>query len=203
MIKTALQIALIALVLILLTGGCGSRIDPAAREQLRATLGSTSVTVYPAFVRADERRYDADAAKAIAEFIEREQLATVALSDEKVDIPGEWSMNQSKMAGESIEAFKAHLLAHPIGTEFALLPEYLMGRDRAGKESAGGIHAYLLTKDGRMAEGVGLNSHHKVFASRKPKTVEDCTDVLISVLRDELKTLREKKADATAPQTAD
>lgn len=67
----------------------------------------------------------------------------------------------------------------PIETDYALLPEYLFGRSEAG-----GIHCYVLDAEGAVAYVVLQNSHHKRFVAAKPKTAEDCTAVLIEVLRE-------------------
>jgi hypothetical protein len=68
---------------------------------------------------------------------------------------------------------------NPIRTDYALLPEYLFGRTKAG-----GIHCYVLDGQGTLADVVLLNDHWPRFAEVDPRTVEDCTDVLINVLRD-------------------
>ena len=68
-------------------------------------------------------------------------------------------------------------------TRYALLPEYL-----GAKTEAGGVHAYVVDADGTVAFQVLLNSHWEEFSKAKPKTPDDCTAVLIDVLRDRLKT---------------
>ena len=84
------------------------------------------------------------------------------------------------MLRESAESFAAYLRDHPSGTDYALLPEYLFGAD-----AAVGIHAYVLDESGTVADAVLLNSHWARFSEADPRTVEQCTDVLGGVLRDD------------------
>jgi hypothetical protein len=88
------------------------------------------------------------------------------------------------MLRESAESFSAYVRDHPIGTDYALLAEYLFGRD-----AAGGIHGYVLDAGGTVACAVLLNDHWPPFADADPRTVDDCTEVLIDVLRDSWKTV--------------
>jgi len=163
--------------------GCGSIVNPQAKEALFQTLGNTSFTVFPTFVRALDTSYDEDAAREIGEFLTGEDLGDVALSTENVPIIGSWGMNQAKMLRESAEDFAGYVRDHPIETEYALLAEYLI----LGTGIPGGIHCYVLDAQGRVAHVVLLNSHWSAFADADPQTVEDCTGVLIEVLRDDLK----------------
>ena len=83
---------------------------------------------------------------------------------------------------ESAKEFGEYVRANPIGTRYALLPEYL-----AGKTEAVGIHAYIVDAEGTVAFQILLNSHWEEFSRAKPKTADECTAVLIDVLRDRLK----------------
>ena len=67
-------------------------------------------------------------------------------------------------------------------TDYALLPEYLF----VGSAAVGGIHCYIVDADGRLAFVVLQNSHWPEFTEVDPKTTDDCSTVLITVLRDEL-----------------
>jgi len=179
MIGTALACGMAVMVV----GGCQGITDPAAKQVLMEKLGDTSVTVFPAFVRkGGENTYAPDAAATIAEFFKNDELADAVVRDQEVSITGPWHHNQARMLRESAEAFAAHLEQNPVETEYALFPEYLFG----GRGDVGGIHCYVLNKAGVVAYAVLLNSHHKPFAEAAPKTIDDCTAVLIDVLRKSL-----------------
>ncbi len=166
------------------SAGCGGIIDDEANATFIKTLGRTSVTVYPAFVRqGKENAYEPGAAEAVGAFFADEGLATVTVSQEQVPITGGWHMNQARMLRESAEDFAKYVVEHDIKTDYALLPEYLTG----GKGHVGGIHCYLLDAEGTVAYAMLLNSHHKPFQEADPQTIADCTAVLIGVLRDDLK----------------
>jgi hypothetical protein len=178
---------LTVLILVLVAGGffvlrgCNGLADPAAHEALLAKRGATSFTVYPAYVRRREARYDQASAERLAEFLRAEGLAEATASDEQVPITGPWHRSQPAMLRESAESFAAYLREHPIETDYALLAEYLY----VGRDVPGGIHCYVLDRHGTLADAVLLNSHWPEFSDPDPRTVEDCTDILIGVLREE------------------
>jgi hypothetical protein len=166
------------------TVSCRGIVDPAAEATFLKSLGETSITVFPAYVRGEQGTdpvYDAHAAQAIAGFIEEEDLATVTMSDEEVPITGSWHMNQAQMLKESAASFGGHLQDKPAESDYALLAEYLIG-----PRTVMGIHCYVIDGEGRIAYVVLLNSHHEPFSAADPRTVGDCTEVLLSVLREDL-----------------
>jgi hypothetical protein len=168
----------------LLMGGCHGIVDPGAHDLWKQNLGDTSITIFPTFVRtASEPQYSAVEAARIGEFFTNDGLAQVVLGDAEVPITGEWKMNQAAMLRESAADFTRYVVDHPAETEYTALAECLMG----GHGRVVGIHGYVLDAQGRVADAVLLNSHHRAFANANPSSVEDCTSVLISVLRDELR----------------
>lgn len=160
-------------------GGCQGIIDPEANAALRAGLGDTSFTVFPAFVRGEEGSYNAEAARTVADFLTDEGLGSAAVADDDVPLSGSWGHNQAKMFQESAADFAGYLGEHPIASEYALLPEYLMGE----QGTAVGIHCYILDARGRVAWGQLWNSHHESFAEATLDNPEACTAMLIGQLR--------------------
>ena len=176
-------LAALLLAIPLAMGGCKGVVDPTANATWIQSLGDTSITVFPTFVRtAGQPDYSSAEAARIGEFFTNEGLAQVTLSEAQVPITGEWKSNQAAMLRESIADFARYLADHPIETDYALLAEYLIG----GRGLPVGIHGYLLDEQGQVADVVLLNSHHPPFADANPATIEDCTNVLIGVLDDEL-----------------
>jgi hypothetical protein len=172
--------AIVALTVI----GCAGPVDLVAHEAFLGALGSTSITVFPAYVRdGQQNRYEDAAAPPIGQLFVDEDLATVTVSEEHVPITGPWHSNQAKMLTESAEAFASYLAEHPVATEYALLPEYLL---LGGSGAVGGIHCYIVDAENRLAYVVLLNSHWDVFIEMNPQTVADCTPVLIEALREDL-----------------
>ncbi|MCK4340794.1 MAG: hypothetical protein KAY37_03615 [Phycisphaerae bacterium] len=166
----------------LLTSGCGGVVNAEAGQLLRDRLGDTSLRVFPAFVRdADQARYDADAARRIGAFFTDEKLAVVTVAEAEVPITGPWGMDQAKMFRNSVAEFSAYLLQNPLETNYALLSEYMIG----GRGIPIGVHVYLLDAEGTCAYAVLLNSHHQAFNDVDPQTVEDCTQMVLNVLREE------------------
>ena len=169
---------------VLVLGGCSFNVlDQEANQAFRQSLGATTLTVYPAFVRdGDTPVYNAEAAEQVAEFFRSEQLADVTLSAAEVPITGAWGMNQLKMLQESADDFALYLAENPTETEYALLAEFLIG----GQGVPVGIHCYVLDAQRRLAYVILLNSHHDVFADADPQTASECTAVLIAALREDL-----------------
>jgi hypothetical protein len=168
----------------LATAACGRYAEETSEKEFLRSLGQTSITVFPAYIRQGKSSsYDSAAAASIAAFLRNEGFAEAVLSNAKVPISGPGRMNQSRMLRESSSEFAAYLRANRIQTRYALITEYLM----TGNEGVGGIHCYVLRPDGVPAFGVLLNSHHKSFAQAAPKTPEDCTALIIRVLRERFK----------------
>jgi hypothetical protein len=163
--------------------GCRSLIDPAAEEEFFASLGEMTMTTFPAYVRSGEGgTYDQASADQVAAFLNETGMANAAASTEQVAIPGSWHSNQSLMWRESAQALTAHIQANGLVTDYALLAEYIF----LGTGNVGGVHCYVVDTDGTVAFGILLNSHHDSFADADPKTVEDCTALLIDELQDRL-----------------
>lgn len=176
--KTLAGLGAICAATALVMGGCKGIEDQEANKIFLKKLGDTSITVFPAVIRSREIKYDADAAKSIGDFLTAEKLAEVTVTGSAVPIPGPWHGNQARMLRESADAVAAYLKENPVQTEYVLLAEYLFDR-----ESAGGVHCYILDAEGTVAYAALLNSHHKMFTDVNPKTVADCNEILLSVLR--------------------
>jgi hypothetical protein len=153
---------------LLLAAACGWAEKPDRERFLRA-VGNTSITVFPACVRAGNAgSHDPGAAAKIAAGLNAAGVGQAKASDGRVPLPEGWHRNQARMFRESGEALGRYVRAHGLDTEYALLPEYLIG--------------------GRgTAFGVLLNSHWKQFRKAKPKSPADCTEVLLQVLREDLR----------------
>ena len=169
--------------LVLVTAlGCQFPVDRVAKEAFWGNLGETSITVFPAFVRCgDEASWDQAAAHRVGAFFADEDLAEVTLSDAQVPMTGSWHYSQPRMLEESAEAFARYVKEYPVETEFALLPEYMIGRSPVRR-----IHCYVVDADSRLAYVVLQNSKWPIFAEVNPRSVDDCTEVLIRVLRESL-----------------
>lgn len=167
---------------IVAAGGCGGIIDDQAAQLFRQKLGNTSITIFPAATRiAENMSYDAQAATQLQEFITAQGWAAVTISDAEVPITGTWHSNQNTMFVESATAFAEFIQQNPVGTDYALLTEYLTG----GSGMVGGVHAYLLDAQGVVAYGQRLNSHFDAFNDINPQTTEDCTQVVITVMSED------------------
>jgi len=149
----------------LAAAACGRYAEETSEKEFLRSLGQTSITVFPAYIRQHKSSsYDSAAAASIAAFLRNEGFAEAVLSNEKVPISGAFRVNQSRMFRETSREFASYLRVNPIQTRYALITEYLM----TGNEGVGGVHCYVIRKDGMRAFGVLLNSHHKSFAQAAP-----------------------------------
>ena len=122
------------------TGGCAGRIEQKLMDDFFASLGNTSITVYPAYVKrhaidasgkplgydSDDSGYDLVETERLAKFVRCESLAEVTVSSEEVPLDRKWQRTQVGLFQASARAFGEHVAAHPINTEYAMMAEYLI-----------------------------------------------------------------------------
>ena len=172
--------------------------EKGADQLFQGRLGNISITVLLAVIRSyDATEYDNASRDRIAEYLRANNLATVEVQDDQIDLSQakgsvQWDIFQNGMAIVS-----DYLSANPIPTEYALLVECLITARRSGGEAVGGIHCYILDAKGQNTFSFLLNSHHRLFveAQLEAETVSDearaglidsATDVVIEALHRQL-----------------
>ncbi len=146
------------------------------QKQFEAALGKTSFTVFPAVVRMGRvTQHDEAAAREIAARLAASGLGETVVRTEPVEFAIRGSFNQAKMYQRSHAEFREYIRTHPVATEYALLPEYLLSTNG----NVGGIHLYVVRRDGADAGGVLLNSHWKEYRAVQPRSVQDATKALL------------------------
>lgn len=169
-----------ALLLLLLMSGCAGVVDKAGRRDYLAARDAFTVTVFPAIVHRRGVEYDARASQTLVDSLN--QVGQARLSGEEVAISTSWRMNEAAMWQQSARDFQAWIATHPIETDFALLPEYLI---QPG--TVVGVHAYLVDRQGRVVGGWLRNSHWEEYKAVMPKDVAGSTQVLWLAMRAELR----------------
>lgn len=165
------------------SGGCGE--DNSEVERFAQSLKGARVTVYPAVVRSlggTNVSHDANAAAAIAASLKMAGVKEVLVQSESPALSSKTSFNQAAMFRASREAFSEYVKAHPPGTEYAAIAEYLTG----GNGAVGGIHLYVVRRDGSPVYGTLLNSHHREFQAVHPRSNNQATAVLQARLKNDL-----------------
>lgn len=169
----------------LFLGGCGGILDKETEAKFKSSLGSTSVTVYPVVVRGSEGPgsmvWDKAAAKELALWIEEKKLAKVTLATDELQFAARPGMNQARMFRGSMTAFAESVKSTPPRTDYAMTAEYLMGR-----RGVGGVHVYVVSREGDLVYGFLSNSHMRAFRRIKPKTAADATRVAIDTMNRDL-----------------
>jgi hypothetical protein len=176
-------VALAALAVLALGSGCRSSIDDQDREAFRGRLGSTSFTVYPAHLhRHDGSTFDDASALRLAAVLNDEGYGQAVASDRHVPIDVDPGMNQLRMWRDTAAQFGAWIAAQPPESDYSILTEQLGGGEG---RLIGGLHAFVVDRNGKLVDGLLLNSHHDGFRVAQARTPAEGTEVLIAVLRDE------------------
>ena len=98
----------------LAAAACDWYADETSENEFLRSLGQTSITVFPAYIRQHESSsYDSTAAASIAAFLRDEGFAEAVLSNEKVPISGAFRVNQSRMFRETSREFARLLAGQP------------------------------------------------------------------------------------------
>lgn len=181
--------AIIPAALLLTVIGCaGHLVTEEAKTRFEQSLGDTTITVYPTFVRTQAgASYDATSAAKVAEFFARNSLARTELVSQKADISAASGKYQNDIFRASLKLFRKHVASAVIETDYALLAEYLISPTPGGGQAVGGIHCYIVDRNGEPVFLVLLNSHDEVFAKAQPKTAAAATAVLMEVLEERIK----------------
>ncbi|MFN0136908.1 MAG: hypothetical protein ACKVS9_12420 [Phycisphaerae bacterium] len=187
MFRNAALLSVASLLVALSAGGCDYKMNDHERGFIRA-LGTATITVYPAYLRLGaEGEHHGGSAERLAKFLIDDKLATATVSAEQPPLAAKWQMNQSKMFLESLASFQTYIREHPVNTDYAIMAEYLKG-GRTG--NAGGVHVYIVDKEGREALAFLSNDHFAEFSSRPSVTPEECCEIAIAGIK---KHIQERK----------
>lgn len=193
----AIRSVLLGLSVLALAAGCNG-IDAERHDRFRSRLGDTTITVYPAAVwEPAGSRADAGTAERLAGFLREHALAAPDTSNASIGLPREQGRYQQRVWKDSGAAFGRFVAAHPPAGEYALLAEVLLSATPDGRPFVGGIHAFVVDREGHLVDGVLLNSHHEPFRKAAPATVADATAVLLGVLQDDWLAARDEQAGRT------
>ena len=184
--------SVIVLVLVPGTGSCSGLVDEEQMETFFSSLGNTSMTVYPTYIKrmaidqagkpsghdAGNSGYESTEAERLAAFIRCESMADVTVSSEAIPLDKKWQRSQYGILKASSRAFGDYVASHPIDTDYAVLAEYVIPYDKVWA-----VHAYVVNARGDLVWLLHLNEHFDVFTSVDPRTPRDATDVLLNYLR--------------------
>lgn len=144
----------------------------ALREKsMMKELESTPVIVLPVAIHGSSTRYDADAAAAIAEALNRRGYANVRAAREPVEIPYKSRINESAVYWQRFRELAESFRSRPWSD-----CEYVVQVDIFGDpaiEKIGAVHAMSVTSRGEMAFGELLNSHQALYREFSPRNVDD------------------------------
>ena len=164
-------------------------------------VGKTSIAVFPTVVRSKAgTSYDRTSQGKIVRFIEDNRLAH-AVSSERDLNPGElqgrfqWDVFQSGMG-----ALGKQIVKEKPQSDYVLIVEVLITPTRSKGLAVGGIHCYLLDREGVNAFSFLLNSHHRMFQDAALKTPDGSAkgegELKSEAVRTALKAFKQQVAEA-------
>jgi len=89
------------------------------------------------------------------------------------------SSNEQRSLWELARGFQAHLAALPVDSDYALLAEYVMSRDRTQVVA---VHFVVCTGKGEWVVVDYQNDHHDDYQGVAPKSVDDCDRLVLKRL---------------------
>lgn len=163
------------------TWGCG-RVGDDEAKRFRESLPASRIAIYPAVVRAPQgATHDAAVAVMLARGLGEAGAKDAVVLDDKPQLSRKTSFNQAAMFKSSLESFGDQVRANPPNAEYAAMVEILTSSGGA----VGGIHLYVVRRDGSRAFGCLLNSHYREFKRVWPKSSEEAAGVLLTWLRED------------------
>ncbi len=160
-------------------------------------VGSARIAVFPTVVRTVAgTSYDRASQKEIVRLLEDNRLGRGQPSDREID-PGklkkgfQWAVFQAGMEALGKEVAKAK-----IQSDYALVVEVLITPTPNNGVAVGGIHCYVLDREGANAFSFLLNSHHQMFVDASLKRQDGAAkgqeELVAAAVRTALKALRQQ-----------
>ena len=182
---TALALSLLACLLI---GGCGGRADREAEQAFLGGKGLADLTVLPAVLRSGEEiRYDAREAERLAAGLTDQETARAVSGEGQAPLTAGWKASEKAMLRRSAREFRRWVRRHPVGTAYALLPEYLLGT-----RMVAGVCVYVVDRQGRLAFVHRYDSNDQRYQEMMPIGPADCTNLLLGALHETLRPAPER-----------
>jgi hypothetical protein len=169
----------------MLGAGCKGPVDDDAAKTLFERKPALRIAVHPVVVRTPGafRSDPAEAARAASALAGLGFAEIAAVDAPTPEIKAEYRHNEAAMLGESAEALQKLVRATPPAADAVLYAECLM---RPNESEVLALHWVVVDRDGRIAAKGLLNSHWPIFKEVKPRTVADCTTMLVEDARERL-----------------
>ncbi len=160
---------------------CNFPISKAAAKKFKDRPGPFSVTVFPVrVVSGGSAEYSYEYCQELVDWLQAENIAKGEICPATIEFPVQWHRNQARMLKESAAAFSEQVKTMDIHCEYALLAEILCNRN---KTHVGGVHFYLVSRDGEFVS-VGLNnSHWEEYKTIQPRNSHDGLEVAKLMLK--------------------
>ena len=150
-------------------------------EVLKRALNNAKVLVYPVQTVGDANSHHA---ANLAAKLNKEMGAQALVADTPLDIKIAASSNEQKRLWDLARGFRAHVRKVKPDSDYALVAEYLI---RPHDKQVWTVHFVICDRTGKWVIVDFQNDHHADFNAIKPKTAEDCGDLVARRLAGYLK----------------
>ncbi len=144
-------------------------------QAFRKDAVKSTMLIYPSHAG---NAFSPDSAKAIAAKINEKKLALAVTEEKGPAIEFNRDINQQQVLWTVARRFSEFIKKNPPSTDYALLADYLMGPD-----AVGGVHVIVCNKQGDIVLVDYQNSHHADFQAIRPKTRDDCDQLVVKRLQ--------------------
>lgn len=103
--------------------------------------------------------------------------AIAALNGPELSVKGD--MNEQKVLWEMARGVRSFVQSHRPDADYVLYADYLMGKDASGKVAVGAVHFAVCDREGQLVIVDFQNSHHDDFTAIRPKSREDCDQLVL------------------------
>jgi hypothetical protein len=127
------------------------------------------VAVYP--VRFSDEEVSQESAAQLVGLLNKKKLCKAEAVDSPLRVEIKPNHNEQKLLWDLADAFQAHIRQNPPESDYALLADYMMSRQ---KNRAHAVHFVVCDRAGEWVIVDFQNNHHGDFQSIDPKAPEDC-----------------------------
>lgn len=162
--------------------GCGNPVDSRAAKELHGQGANLALTVLPALVRKGDAvdPSNREAARLAAGLVEQ-GLVYTRLGDHVVSLDPGWKASRRALWKRTVRQCRSWIKTHPQSTPHTLFVEYLLGT-----RMVAAVHVIILDSNGRLAYGRALHTDDPLYVEMSPIGVGDCTNLVLSALRQDL-----------------
>jgi hypothetical protein len=147
-----------------------------------ATGRTGVIMIYDACIPGNPPQSSRELVEALADMLEQQGFTDVNIMDSPERLPFQPSSNQAKMFWQRFRNLSSKMTAVKPDADYILMVDVF---GSPGLEVIGGIHIYVVDRQGELVHGRLWNSHHDLFTKYQPDSVADVTGMIAEHLSTE------------------